>query len=355
MDGKKQRSSNIELLRILAMGMIIGHHFAVHSNLAFPGGVSAGRIFVYWLDLGGKVGVDIFVLISGYFLIKSREFRVGKLLKLWGQVAFYSLGLKLLGGLLGFGHPELVGILQALLPVSFTQWWFATTYFVLFLLSPYINVGLNALTKAQYRRLLAVMAVIWCLYPTLLRQNVEGGNLIWFVFLYALAGYLRLFSQDFRWKAGTLFAASGLLLGADLAWAALCAFLDGVRPGVGELATGFFGMDQLPVVAAAVCLLLGFRKLEVPYSPWINRLGGACFGVYLIHDSPVIRYWLWNELLPGQDWVASPWLIPGALAVIAGVFLICAGVDLLRMATAEKLWMKLVDRVEETGLVKRMK
>lgn len=347
MEIKKQRSSNVELLRILAMGMIVGHHFAVHSNLVFPAGVTAGRVFVHWLDLGGKIGVDVFVLISGYFLVKVREFRVGKLLKLWGQVVFYSLGLKILASLLGFGHPELVGFPQAVLPITFGNWWFATTYFVLFLLSSYINVGLNALTKQQYRGLLALMTVIWCLYPTLLRRNVEGGNLVWFVYLYALAGYLRLFPEDFHRKSGAYFAVSGLFVGANLLWAVLCEVLGTLRPGMEELAAGFFGMDQLPVVLAAVCLLLGTLRLDMKYSPVVNRLGGACFGVYLIHDSMVVRYWLWNEVLPGGAWVQSPWLIPGALAAVAAVFAACAVVDLLRSATVEKLWMKLVARVEE--------
>lgn len=347
MEIKKQRSSNVELLRILAMLMIVGHHFTIHSNLVFPAGVTANRIFVHWLDLGGKIGVDIFVLISGYFLVKTKEFRIRKLLKLWGQVVFYALGLKGLCTLLGIAHPELVSLPQAVLPLTFGQWWFATTYFVLFLLSPYINAGLNALTKRQYRGLLGVMTVVWCLYPTLLRRNVEGGNLIWFVYLYALAGYLRLFPEDFTRKRGIYFAVSGLLMAGNLAWAVLCEVLGTLRPGMEELATGFFGMDQLPVVLAAVCLLLGFLGLNIKYTPWINRLGGACFGVYLIHDSPVIRYWLWNELLPGAAWVEMSRLIPGALAGIGAVFAVCAAVDLLRIATVEKLWMKLVTRVEE--------
>ena len=354
MEMKKQRSSNIELLRILAMGMIVGHHFVIHSNLVFPAGVTASRVFAHWLDLGGKVGVDIFVLISGYFLVTAKEFRPGKALKLWGQVIFYALGLKAICTLLGIGHPELVGLSQAVLPLSFGQWWFATTYFVLFLLSPYLNAGLNALTKKRYRGLLALMTVVWCLYPTLLRRNVEGSNLIFFVYLYTLAGYLRLYPEDFRLKNGAYFAVAAVLLAGNLAWAVLCEVLGTMRPGIEEFATGFFGMDQLPVVLAAVCLLRGFLGLDVKYSPLINRLGGACFGVYLIHDSMVIRYWLWNELLPGAAWVGSPWLIPGALAAIGGVFTVCAAVDLLRIATAEKLWMKLISRVEEKVKINEM-
>lgn len=87
----RERNSNIELLRIIAMLLIVMHHFSVHG---------LGKELPYCLNryiagttiLGGKFGVAIFVLISGYYMCRSR-FTVKKLLKIWGQVAFYSLSI----------------------------------------------------------------------------------------------------------------------------------------------------------------------------------------------------------------------------------------------------------------------
>ena len=78
----KIRESNIELLRILAMIMIIAHHFACHSNFDFPlTEVTFNRVWIQFMHLGGKIGVDVFVLISGYFLINQKEIKVNKVLK----------------------------------------------------------------------------------------------------------------------------------------------------------------------------------------------------------------------------------------------------------------------------------
>ena len=77
---KKTRLSNFELLRIISMLLIVAHHFSVHSHL-----ISDTPIINVYLQralaTGGKVAVNLFVLISGYFMINS-TFKFKKLLKL---------------------------------------------------------------------------------------------------------------------------------------------------------------------------------------------------------------------------------------------------------------------------------
>ena len=81
-----QRQSNFEFLRILAIIMIIFHHIAVHGNFSNPDVTS--YLFIVLMQMGGKIGVNIFILISGYFLIKSEKIKIKKILKLWGQMFF---------------------------------------------------------------------------------------------------------------------------------------------------------------------------------------------------------------------------------------------------------------------------
>ena len=62
------RQSNIELLRIITMFFIVAHHFAVHSGFDFPvNTISINRLWIQFIQIGGKIGVDIFVLISFVF------------------------------------------------------------------------------------------------------------------------------------------------------------------------------------------------------------------------------------------------------------------------------------------------
>ena len=87
----KERQSNIELLRIIAILIIIGHHFAIHGKLYEYTDISfVNRIWMQFLLLSGKLGVSLFVLISGYFLIEMPRLKVEKLVKLWLQIFTYS-------------------------------------------------------------------------------------------------------------------------------------------------------------------------------------------------------------------------------------------------------------------------
>ena len=69
------RNSNIELLRIIAMFMILAHHFIVHNGydvLKLPLGPE--RIFFQLVMAGGgKVGVVIFFSISAWFFLDKEQ------------------------------------------------------------------------------------------------------------------------------------------------------------------------------------------------------------------------------------------------------------------------------------------
>lgn len=80
----KRRVSKFELLRIIAMYLIVLHHAVFHGiltvspveQLRYPLTVTLSII----LEMGGKIGVFIFVLITGYFMINSK-ISIGKILK----------------------------------------------------------------------------------------------------------------------------------------------------------------------------------------------------------------------------------------------------------------------------------
>lgn len=87
---KLNRSSNFELLRIVAMFMIVAAHYAGHGvrhvslppaqSAAWLAGSLANRIFTSCLIPGGKIGVGLFFMLTGFFMI-DKEARPQRLLK----------------------------------------------------------------------------------------------------------------------------------------------------------------------------------------------------------------------------------------------------------------------------------
>ena len=67
----KERNSNIELLRILAMLFIIIHHLIYHNKLSSIHNFNhtSAMVLYSW----AKIGVILFILISGYFAEDSNS------------------------------------------------------------------------------------------------------------------------------------------------------------------------------------------------------------------------------------------------------------------------------------------
>ena len=72
---KTTRTSNLELFRIITMLMIVAHHYVVNSGLTqlIYADLSSGKsMFLLLFGAWGKTGINCFVLITGYFMCKSK-------------------------------------------------------------------------------------------------------------------------------------------------------------------------------------------------------------------------------------------------------------------------------------------
>lgn len=186
-----QRNSSIELLRIISMIMIVACHFATHGGFSFNTQfLSAPRLWWNFIEMGGNLGVDVFVLISGYFLVvsKSGGLNLRKILKFWGQVFIYSVAIYIVFCIVGKTDFEFISCVKAIFPITFGSWWFASTYFVLYLMHPFINKLLQKLDKKTYKALVVMLLITWCVIPTFTTSDFQSNNLLWFITLYCVAG-----------------------------------------------------------------------------------------------------------------------------------------------------------------------
>lgn len=117
------------------------------------------------LSIGGKVGVNLFVMLSAWFLTSETTLRKEKLAKLWAQIFFYSVVIYGFACVSGLTQWTLADQVKALLPVLSKQWWFASSYVFLYLLCPWLNRRLARLSRKQHFRLVLILAVFWFAVP----------------------------------------------------------------------------------------------------------------------------------------------------------------------------------------------
>lgn len=341
------RNSSIELLRNISMVMIMFHHFACYGNFQWNNNiVTLPHLWYNFILMGGKVGVDIFVLISGYFLIDNTRFlfKPKKLLKFWGQVVFYSISLYLLSIALQLNTFEIKQLIKACLPITYSGWWFASTYFMLYLIHPFLNKLLHSLNKKNYRYLILLLVLCWSVIPTLTTQLFESNSLLWFVTLYAISGYVKLYGGNPRFKTKHYFLFFIIILIVSYLVSTMFVFLGTKRDELAIHAIDFFGMERLPIFMMAFTLFMTFVTLKMNYHKWINVLASATFGIYLIHDSSYIRYYIWLNIFKIDQYQNNILLIPYSILVVFILYISCTGIDLLRKKLFEKPYMLFVNR-----------
>ena len=134
---KKKRDANFELLRVIAMGMVIALHYLYQSEslIVLKEPLSAVKITGSLLEAFSIVSVNVWVLISGFYLSKS-GFRLNRILQLLLEVYFYTLMVSLVMQMVGIyavkADDSIFRSVQYLFPISSEHYWFATAYMMLY-------------------------------------------------------------------------------------------------------------------------------------------------------------------------------------------------------------------------------
>ncbi len=338
---RKERNASLDVLRVLAMGMIVVGHCLLHGGVleAAAGSLSTNYILTQTLYCMLRVHVNCFVLVSGYFLCTS-TFRLSKWLKLWGTAFFWSLLIFALLCMTGNAAFSLVGLVKAFLPFSQQRYWFLTTYLLMYMLSPVCNAAIEKMTQKQHlMSLLGFFAVYICYQNLIFWREFTAMNPrdpLFFLFLYFVAAYIRKypFRKKHPWLLGYL-----ICVGFVAAWTifepVICTKLIGFEIGY----TAFAGYHSIPYVLGSICFFMVFVQADI--KGWIAKLAVALspltFGVYLIHDHPEMRTFLWQTLLRPYRFADSPVIIPIVLAISVSVFAACALCEKLRIIVFVKL------------------
>lgn len=341
---KRTRLSNFELLRIIAMLMIIGTH-CISSSHAFEQFVnrSTSYIILTVLQTLCNLGVNLFVLITGYFMVERTKVSMRKPIELLLDVAIYGSALYCVSVLLGLQPFGLSGMVKSVVPLLAGYRWFVKAYIVLYLLIPYINFVVSKLSKRQYVIFLTVLFLLLSVWPTFLPSppiDDYGYGFVHLIFLYIIGSYLRRFPWEFStakvlWIFFISFACTEALY-----------LFDDVSLPVFSTVQGYVGAyNSVFNILASVSLFQLLSKITFQ-SQWVNLFASSAFAVFLIHGDYNIMNYLFNDLLKvPQYYQFSYWPILLITSILA-VYIACAIIDMLKRKLLDKPISLLFDRIK---------
>lgn len=338
------RTYNLDLLRIVAMLMIVTLHYLGKGQVfsAYPPDslkYDAARI----VESICLVSVNCYVLLSGYFLVHS-DFKLKKLFALALQVVFYSLGAYLLLMALGIAKPSFGEIFNAAFPVLSGVYWFVTMYIAMYILSPFLNKLLLSMDREAHLSLITVLVAVFSVWPTLFVLGdsftyagldvASGCSAIWFVVLYCIAAYIRKYYSP-SYKIKPYLKRYAIIATAIAALYTIVSYLGSVAnsPYFAALFGQMHGYNSLPVLVGSLSLFMVFINLKITngrVNKCIALLSPLTLGVYLIHDEPHVRMWLWSTLNPAGH-AYNPRFILFSIVSVVSIYLAASAIDWLRL------------------------
>lgn len=340
---KKERSSNLELYRIILMLAIVAHHYVVNSGLipilaSEP--LTLKSSFFYLFGMWGKTGINCFVLITGYFMCKS-DITLKKFLRLLLQVLFYQIGIFCAFWLSGYTHPNVIDLLNALNPIGSVKDGFVSCFLIFYLCIPFLNILVCNMTKRQHQLLLLLSLGVYTVIANALGGKFNYNYVSWFCVLYFISSYIRLYGipvdrQKIKW--------GGQFLLFSVLSMAIVLMLRYITKGTYSYILIGDPNFVLPTLTS-VTAFMWFKDLKVRQSKLVNTVAQSVFGVLLIHaGGETMRHWLWTDMVRVKEqYMQSNAVLLAVLSVVV-IFTVCVVIDQLRIRFVEKPLFGWMDR-----------
>lgn len=332
------RKTGIDFLRMLSMYMVVVLHVLGQGGVLSHTEWMSGQYITAWLlEVAAYCAVNCFGLISGYVGYESK-YRWSKLIALWLQVMFFSLGITILFAVFMPGSASITVWLKSILPVTAGEYWYITAYVGMFLFIPLMNIAIDKMRKEQVALFIVAFSVLYLVIPSVTMRDpysLKGGySVIWLCLLYLIGGWIKKYKIDQRFKrryAFLVFVTSTLLVLLSKIVLEVMTFKIW---GAAKYGTMFISYTSPFILLNGVVLLCVFARTDFKTNIGknvVHWLSPAALGVYLIHVHPLV----WKYVIKGvSDGFAEYMPICLALSVLGlalAIYVVCSAFELLRL------------------------
>ena len=329
----KKRDSNFELLRIIAMFLVMITH-ATFLALGVPTyedsiNIPYSSFGIFLSQSFSTACVNIFVLLSGWFGIKINLKRFSEFIF---QVFFFT-------SIIFIGHyiysSNLIINTDALLTFFMfhsSDYWFVKAYIGLYLFSPILNTFAERASQKQLGYFLIAFFIFQTIYGWLSIDGVQwiggGYSAVSFFFLYLAAKYTRQYLlPDINKISQKLYITVYISI---VLFIATLAFIV-TRLGI-PIAGRLFTYTNPLVLLESLLLVIIFSRISIK-SKTINWMGISCFSVYLLHANELLLRPYYGKIINNFSVTESIecFLISTTLFIL-GIFFISILLDKVRIA-----------------------
>ncbi|MCH4853774.1 acyltransferase [Bifidobacterium pseudolongum] len=339
LQSKKIRNSNVELVRLLAMVMIVLNHTPWANCLYVDPNIGYIRrwgttLTVSFLSNWGGVGDCLFFIISAWFLCEENQSLKRNIARCWHlekQLWFWSITLfvgclvawHMQGGMPGIKTLTSLGV-KTVFPLATNLWWYPTSYVLFLLICPLLTQGLQLLTRERHATLCIGLLLIFGWMPESIFPLDMKYSIILFVYLYILICFIKWHIPSMC--KSRLYAYHFIVVGSGIALTSQ-ALVQCMSP---NKIMGHMWMNS-PRCISSICIALGIVIIattsKAHHSQTINYVASSTLAVYLVCTHQFIKLALrpvMQYIQPGAGGVVK------VLMVALSIYTAALSVDMMR-------------------------
>jgi surface polysaccharide O-acyltransferase-like enzyme len=289
---RNNRDTALDLLKIVAAFFVVilhvnGYSVVLHGISNYS---TVSRIQYIILEAISYPAIHIFVLVGSYYMIKI-DHQQKSIRRIYSQ----TLTVTIIGLFIAFflipSDITLERGLRSIFPFSQRAYWYVSDYIVLLLLSPYLNIIINYTNNKQIVILMIILIFITTILPYISTSDWISSNLLLFVELYIISGYIIRIEDKLKklhniyfiiWALATsILAASGIII---YRLSNIIHFLNGKEMFL-------FKYSSILVHVEGISLFLFFltKNSKKPISILGQIISKTSLFIYLIHMHPVFK------------------------------------------------------------------
>ena len=339
---QKKRSSNFELLRIVAMLMILSLHSFPTDNECYTYSLATGVDF--FREACCISAVNCYVLISGYFTIKWKKKSFCSLVY---QVMFWLLLIYVLALIVGLQPLNMKELLRRINGIV-NAYWFITTYLILYLIAPVLNAFIEKSTERELGCFLVIFYTVQTYFSLLFSEIFGiGCGVMSFAGLYMVGAFFKKngLPQKVRQLKIGLYSVVVIMTLIITAMLWLEFFVLGCD--MLKVKTSFWGLayNNPLIICQSIAIFLLFSSFTFQ-SKRINTIATSILAVYLFHMHPDVKQWYYDYTRSLYGLSLSNHYIRLALLFLL-VFVVAILIDRIRLFTFSFLYNRLISNQNE--------
>ncbi len=289
----------------------------------------------YSLTIVCYIAVNIFGMLTGYLMAQKKRIKYSRIVSLWFQVFFYSIGISAIFCRL---EPELFtvsNIINSIFVVQSGQWWYFSSYFCLFFFIPALNKILEEKSLSKYIIIIGFV-LFTCLPMNLTVDSFSVGygfSPLWLAYVYLIGGYIKIYAPLKRLRAihyALIWAVCTLL--HIIAFISL-SFLSAKMRSDNSFGKLIMTYNFPTILIGAVAFFIWMLRVRIPtrLGAFLRVISPLSFAVYIIHEHPAIERILRMEwFYPTMNALPDGVMLLCIVAAVITIFICCICIEFLR-------------------------